>query len=99
DARFSPDGRTLGFLSDRRPLVEDEPDRTPVDGAEREDETQVHLLPLDGGEARRLTDLPRGVDRFEWSPDGTRLVVVSASVGATRAEDDRRRGIERRPEP
>ena len=61
---------------------------------DREDGNQVYLLPLDGGEARRLTDLPRGVDGFEWSPDGSRLVVVSASHGATRAEDDRRRGID-----
>ena len=29
-ARFSPDGRTLAFLSDRRPLVEEEP-RAPKD--------------------------------------------------------------------
>ena len=64
-ARFSPDGRTLAFLSDRRVLVEEEPDR-PTDAKEREDCNQVHLLPLDGGEARRLTDLPRGVNEFAW---------------------------------
>ena len=97
--RFSPDGRTLAFISDRRAMVEEEPDRASHDAkdrqAAREDKDQVYLLPLDGGEARRLTDLPRGVDAFEWSPDGTRLVVVSASHGATRADDDRRRGIDR----
>ena len=91
-ARFSPDGRMLAFLSDRRTLIEEEPDRTAANGQEREDETQVHLLPFDGGEARRLTDLPRGVQSFEWSPDGSRLVVASMSVGATPAEDARRRG-------
>ena len=58
------------------------PTRDPKD---REDVEQVHLLPLDGGEARRLTDLPRGVDAFEWSPDGTRLVVVTTSHGAPRS--------------
>ncbi len=88
-ARFSPDGRTLAFLSDRR-LVAEELPGAPDD---REDGVQVHLLPLDGpGEARRLTDLPRGVDGLAWSPDGRRLAVLSASLGATRPEDARRRG-------
>ncbi len=93
--RFSPDGRTLAFISDRRTLVETEPRGRETGASAREDGEQVYLLPLDGGEARRLTDLPRGVDAFEWSPDGTRLVVVSASRGATQVEDDRRRGIDR----
>ncbi len=92
--RFSPDGRTLGFLSDRRPRVEDEPARRDAnDSREREDVKQVYALPLDGpGEARRITDLPRGVSDFAWSPDGTRLVVVSCSLGATAEEDAGRRG-------
>ncbi len=86
--RFSPDGESLAFLSDRRTAVEDAP------GApeQREDAVQVHLLPARGGEARRLTDLPRGVDAFAWSPDGSRLAVVSSSLGATRDEDARLRG-------
>lgn len=95
--RFSPDGRTLAFLSDRRPLVEMEPDR-PTEAKDREDVVQVYLLRLDGGEARRLTDLPRGVGELAWSPDGSRLVVVSSSFEATRDADLRRRGL-RSPEP
>jgi dipeptidyl aminopeptidase/acylaminoacyl peptidase len=97
-ARFSPDGRTLGFLSDRRVRVEEEPDR-PSDLAERHDAVQVHLLPLDGGEARRLTDLPRGVDDFAWSPDGRTLAVLTASLGATQAEETRRRARPSKPKP
>jgi dipeptidyl aminopeptidase/acylaminoacyl peptidase len=88
--RFSPDGRQLAFLSDRRLRTEDAPGGK--EEKDREDATQVHLLPLDGGEARRLTDLPRGVDDVAWSPDGRRLVVVSTSRGATREEDARRAG-------
>jgi len=93
--RFSPDGRTLAFLSDRRPVTEEEPD-APKD---REDGTQVHLLPLDGGEARRLTDLPRGVDGFAWSPDGRSLVVRSASRASSRKADARARGKVEPPKP
>ena len=60
--RFSPDGSDprvpLGPADDRRGGAEAR------DAKDREDATQVHLLPLDGGEARRLTDLPARRDRL-----------------------------------
>ncbi len=55
--------------------------------------------PLAGGEARRLTDLPRGVDAFAWSPDGRSLVVRTTSFGATRADDRKARGKAELPKP
>lgn len=96
--RFSPDGRTLAFVSDRRLFVEDEP-AYPKDPKDREDCVQVHLLPLDGGEARRLSDLPRGVESFAWSPDGSTLAVLTCSVGASREQEARRRGRPAKPGP
>ncbi|MCA1593199.1 MAG: S9 family peptidase [Acidobacteria bacterium] len=39
--------------------------------------SQVYLLSMDGGEARRVTNIKNGVGSFQWSPDGTRLAVVS----------------------
>src|SRR5262245_51134423 len=54
--RWSPDGNTLAFVR----VVEKK------DGPSL---PQLHLLPLSGGEARRITDLPRGATGPVWSPD------------------------------
>ncbi len=86
--RFSSDGSRLAFVSDRRGIVEEEPAAPP----DREDGVQVYVLPMDRpGEARRLTDLPRGVEGYQWSPDGKWLAVRSASRAADRAADTRAR--------
>jgi dipeptidyl aminopeptidase/acylaminoacyl peptidase len=67
--RWSPDGRSIAFLSARAAAGDDAGSNGP--------RTQVWLLPLSGGEPRRLTNLANGVNSFQWSPDGTRLVLVS----------------------
>src|SRR5436190_484328 len=66
--RWNPDGRTIAFLS-ARPAADDA-------GAQAA-RAQIWLLSLSGGEARKLTSLPRGVTAFAWSPDGSRLVAIS----------------------
>ena len=38
---------------------------------------QVHVMPLDGGEAETLSDLPLGVTGFRWFPDSTRLLALA----------------------
>jgi dipeptidyl aminopeptidase/acylaminoacyl peptidase len=80
--RWSPDGATIAFLSDRAAVLQAggggaKPGKPE---APKEGGTQVWLLPFaDGGEARQLTDLPKDVEGFDWSPDGKRLVVVSTA--------------------
>ena len=59
----------------------------------------MFLLALDGGEARRLTDLPKGVSEFAWSPDGRTLAILTSSLGATIEEDRRKRGRPAKPKP
>jgi dipeptidyl aminopeptidase/acylaminoacyl peptidase len=75
--RWSPDARTIAFLS-ARPAAADA-DAAGSGAATSVLRSQVWLMSLNGGEPRRLTSLANGVTSFQWSPDGTRMVVVSRS--------------------
>ncbi len=57
---------------------------------------QLHIMPLDGGEARRITSLPLGAFDPTWLPDGKGLIVAGflfkgfLTPEATAAEAERR---------
>ncbi len=65
---FSPDGRHLSFYSTRA-----------VPGDDVSTRSQLYLLPLNGGEPRRLSNLPNGVSGCAWAPGGDRLACLSRS--------------------
>ncbi|WP_222195428.1 serine hydrolase [Modestobacter italicus] len=48
---------------------------------------QLHVLPLDGGEPERVTDLPAGAGAPVWDPAGTRIA-FTAPVRPERADHD-----------
>jgi dipeptidyl aminopeptidase/acylaminoacyl peptidase len=85
--RWSPDGKSLAFLSSR-PESAPPPAGTPSTGIAEPPRAQVYLLSMSGGEARRITNLKNGAGVFRWSPDGTRLVVVGR-IGPSDSKDSR----------
>ncbi|MGI9165305.1 MAG: S9 family peptidase [Pyrinomonadaceae bacterium] len=62
-------------------------------GAAPSDQThsQIYVLSMDGGEARRVTNLKNGVSTFRWSPDGRQLVVVSRVGPSDKWADNKER--------
>ncbi len=80
--RWSPDGRWLAFLSDR----------------EKDGFYQLHLLPRQGGEARRLGAVEgvipttRSLNCLQWSSDGLELFFLMTDP---ETEEERRRREER----
>ena len=75
--RISPDGRWLAFLRATKAAGS----RAGGAKAEHDGAPQLCVLPLAGGEPRRLTDLPLGAGTPAWSPDSARLA-FSARVPA-----------------
>ncbi|MET1075438.1 MAG: S9 family peptidase, partial [Umezawaea sp.] len=61
--RVSPDGRWVAFLRSS--------------GTGKAAAPQLHVLPTDGGEPRRITDLPLGAGTPVWAPDSRRIAFTA----------------------
>ena len=71
---LAPDGKRVAFI---RSLDDDEP-------------AQLYVLPLDGGEAERITDMPLGVLGPKWMPDNSGVMFLSPlSIDALTIEGTR----------
>src|ERR1051326_5631194 len=77
--RWSPDGKWLAFI--RTP----EPSATPAAAGvgARPSAPQIYILPMNGGESCRVTDLPRGASSPVWSPDSKMI-----AFGSTTSPED-----------
>jgi len=79
DAKWSPDGRWIAFLSDRPGVLPDSPKAG----------RQVWIMPAIGGEAQQLTKMEKGVGDFEWAPDSWHIA-IAAEAPETKAMKDRK---------
>jgi dipeptidyl aminopeptidase/acylaminoacyl peptidase len=92
--QWSYDGRFLAFLSAR-------PDETEPgdDDDDNEPTEQIWVLPIDGGEARKITSAKEGVIDYAWAPDANELIFLAPEprprpVEAVRKEERNRRKVD-----
>jgi dipeptidyl aminopeptidase/acylaminoacyl peptidase len=83
-ARVSPDGQWVAFV--RAPAVQP--------GAKGDSTAQAYLVPLAGGQPRRVTRLEHGVDAVLWRPDGTELALLGAAGEPRFVVGRPRKGVE-----
>ncbi len=62
--RWSPEGDRLAFQA--------------VDSAAKDPKVQLFVMPMAGGEAKKITDAPTGVEQFAWRPNGQEIAYVSS---------------------
>ncbi|MEZ4388526.1 MAG: S9 family peptidase [Candidatus Krumholzibacteriia bacterium] len=58
---FTPDGRGIAFLSKRA----------------GDEQKALYVIPLDGGEARRVLSHPSGVSEYSFAPDGAQVAFLA----------------------
>lgn len=105
DPRWSPDGQSIAFLSDRRnPLgdsapspfhfqmtgIEDRPGLKDAEMHTDEPKMQLWLLSLHGGEAIPLTYIFGGIKTFRWSRDGKFIAFIRTDQDS-KPERDRKK--------
>jgi dipeptidyl aminopeptidase/acylaminoacyl peptidase len=81
---WSPDGRTVAFLSTRDAAI------AAKDGDAAGSDAQIWVIPVDGGEASKLTDHKGNIKSFEWAKDSASIVFL-----ADRAKSDAHKAAEK----
>lgn len=71
--RWSPSGDRLAFLA-VVPYTREKKDDT----TKREDGPQIFMMPMNGGDAKKITNAPNGVEQFAWRPDGKQIAYVTS---------------------
>ena len=69
--RWSPEGDRLAFEA--------------MDAA-KEPHLQLFVMPMSGGEAKKITDVPNGVEQFAWRPNGQEIAYVSSDEPENKKE-------------
>ncbi|MCS6885307.1 MAG: S9 family peptidase [Acidobacteriota bacterium] len=74
--RWSPDGKTLAFISDRG----------------KGNKEQIYLIPTDGGEGKAITNFENDVDSLAWSPDGKFIAFTMKDLPSKEEQEAQKAG-------
>ncbi|MBN1274152.1 MAG: S9 family peptidase [Candidatus Aminicenantes bacterium] len=58
----------------------------------RSGKTQIHVIPIDGGEAEQFTNFKTNISSFQWSPGGKRIVFFA---GEPETEEEKKKKEEK----
>jgi dipeptidyl aminopeptidase/acylaminoacyl peptidase len=81
--RWSPSGDTLAFVA-IAPYTKDKANKD--DAAKREDSPQVFVMSMSGGDAKKITNAPNGVEQFAWRPNGKDIAYVTSEDPSNQKE-------------
>ncbi len=81
--RWSPSGEALAFVA-IAPYTKDKANKD--DAAKREDSPQVFVMSMSGGDAKKITNAPNGVEQFAWRPNGKDIAYVTSEDPSNQKE-------------
>ena len=78
--RWSPSGDRIAFLDASMQTLPNAASGSSAGTLK----SQVFVMPMNGGDAHRITNAPSDVEQFAWSPDGTQIAYVTADENPKR---------------
>ena len=87
DPKWSPDGKWIGFLSERKP-ASGKSDDSDADSDSKDDVSQIYLISPNGGEAFPITQGEEDVHTFSWSADSQTIYYATRQPWTKTQKDD-----------
>src|SRR5579864_1873253 len=86
--KWSPDGRWIAFLSERKTSAEKGGDSDSDSDAKDDEASQLYLISPNGGEAFAVTEGEEGVHAFCWSADSQTIYFATRQPWSRQQKDE-----------